>query len=195
MPAFRYVSRGVGLVTVESRSMDAGGTRDSGDEGTRDAGDQGRYAARLTVEEVMKPLPARLALHHSVAAARELMWAFDSSYMVVVAPATGKLLGVVLRRTLERGCESRGHDPEECPLVRHLKTDIDFCLVGERVDEVFGARPTSIPPVRSGRPPPEMRRRNAIPVIVVDEHKIPVGLLLRPRSRPIDGDTNSEERG
>jgi hypothetical protein len=111
------------------------------------------------------------------------MWAFGYSFLVVVAPVTGKLLGVVLRRTLERGCESRGHDPESCPLVRHLKTDIDFCMEDERVDEVFGSTPTTISPPGAGRPSPEMRRRNAIPVIVVDESKVPVGLLRRPRGR------------
>jgi CBS domain-containing protein len=133
---------------------------------------------------VMEPLPARLALHHSVAAARELMWAWGFSFLVVVAPVTGKLLGVVLRRTLERSCDSRGHDPESCPLVRHLKTDIDFCMEGERVGEVFGTAPTAIdtaPPAETERLDGERRRRNAIPVIVVDEHKVPVGLLRRPR--------------
>jgi CBS domain-containing protein len=130
--------------------------------------------------EVMGPLPARLALHHSVAAARELMWAVGYSFLVVVAPVTGKLLGVVLRRELERGCESRGHDSENCPLVRHLNTDVDFCLAGERVDEVFGTSAMAIMP-KTERGTPESRRRNAIPVVVVDEHRVPVGLLRRPR--------------
>jgi CBS domain-containing protein len=134
------------------------------------------------VEDVMHPLPARLALHHSVAAARELMWAVGYSFLVVVAPVTGKLLGVVLRRELERGCESRGHDPESCPLVRHLNTDVDFCLAGEPVDEVFGTSAVTISPKSSGRPSPETRRRNAIPVVVVDEDKVPVGILKRPRA-------------
>jgi CBS domain-containing protein len=132
--------------------------------------------------EVMDPLPARLALHHSSAAARELMWAAGYSFLVVVAPATGKLLGVVLRRALERGCRPRGHDPEMCPLVRHIETDVDFCLGGERVAEVFGGRPTAIATTRTGRPSPEARRRNAIPVIVVDEDKVPIGLLRRPKA-------------
>src|SRR5690606_5202917 len=83
--------------------------------------------------DVMQPLPARLTLQHSVAAARELMEFLDYSFLVVVAPATGKLLGVVLRRSLER-CEARGHDPESCMLLRHVKTDIDFCLESERLD-------------------------------------------------------------
>ena len=135
------------------------------------------------VGDVMDPLPARLALHHSVAAARELMYALDYSFLVVVAPVTGKFLGVVLRRTLERTCEQRGHDPESCPLVRHLKTDVDFCLETERVDEVFGARATAIQPPGSGRPAPEVRRRNALPVVVVDDFKVPVGLFRRPRIR------------
>jgi CBS domain-containing protein len=149
--------------------------------------DQGAAELRSTeisqplVGDVMEPLPARLALHHSVAAARELMAACRLSFMVVVAPVTGKLLGVVLRRTLERRCETRGHDPESCPLVRHVNTDIDFCVEDEPVSEVFGGRPMSIPSYREADAPPEARRRNAIPVIVVDADKVPVGLLRRPR--------------
>jgi len=138
--------------------------------------DGGLYAGDL-----MDPLPARLALHHSVAAALELMWAAGFSFLVVVAPVTGKLLGAVLRRNLEKGCEGHGHDPESCPLVRHLSTDIDFCLEGERIDEVFGDAATAIAARPGGRMSPELRRRNAIPVIVVDENKIPVGLLRRPK--------------
>lgn len=143
--------------------------------GTDDAGGS-------LVGDVMDPLPARLSLSHSVAAARELMFALDYSFLVVVAPVTGKFLGVVLRRTLERMCEQRGHDPESCPLVRHLKTDVDFCLETERVDEVFGAGATAIEPPGEGRPAPEVRRRNALPVVVVDDYKVPIGLLRRPRS-------------
>ncbi|MQA90497.1 MAG: hypothetical protein GEU90_09705 [Gemmatimonas sp.] len=140
------------------------------------ADEQRQFAGNL-----MEPLPARLALHHSVAAARELMLACRMSFMVVVAPATGKLLGVVLRRTLERRCEARGHDPETCPLVRHVRTDIDFCLEDEPVEDLFGRHPTKISPLRGSDATPEARRRSAIPVIVVDVEKVPVGLLRRPR--------------
>lgn len=129
--------------------------------------------------EVMQPLPARLSLQHSVVAARELMELLEYSFLIVVAPVTGKLLGVVLRRSLDR-CEARGHDPDECMLVRHIQTDIDFCLESERLDEVFGKGAASIPPP-GGRGSPEIRRRNALPVVVVDEYKVPVGLLRRPR--------------
>ena len=131
------------------------------------------------VADVMQPLPARLTLQHSVAAARELMELLEYSFLVVVAPATGKLLGVVLRRSLDR-CEARGHDPESCMLLRHVQTDIDFCMEMERLDEVFGRGVGSITPP-GGRGSPDIRRRNALPVIVVDEYKVPVGLLKRPR--------------
>jgi CBS domain-containing protein len=133
--------------------------------------------------DVMDPLPARLALHHSVSAAKELMSAAGYSFLVVVAPVTGKFLGVVMRRALERGCEPRGHDPESCPLVRHVETDVDFCLEFEPVDEVFGAAATSLAQGPDGKPSPEFRRRNALPVVVVDEFKVPIGLLRRPRGR------------
>ncbi len=154
-----------------------------GMDGARAASGEGNGADEpgVMAGDLMEPLPARLALHHSVAAARELMWAAGVSYLVVVAPSTGKLLGVVLRRNLEKGCESRGHDPEECPLVRHLSTDFDFAFEGELVSEIFGEAPTTLATPGEGRPPPEVRRRNAIPVIVVDEWKVPVGLLRRPR--------------
>jgi CBS domain-containing protein len=145
------------------------------------------------VGDAMDPLPAWLALHHSVAAARELMWAVGCSFLVVVAPVTGKLLGVVLRRNLEKGCESRGHDPESCPLVRHLSTDFDFCHEGETIDEIFGASPTALAAQAEGRGSPERRRRNAIPVIVVDEDKVPVGLLRRPRGSVVHGGRGARE--
>jgi CBS domain-containing protein len=148
---------------------------------------EAEHVTPVLVSERMSPLPARLALHHSVAAARELMWAAGFSFLVVVAPVTGKLLGVVLRRTLERGCEAKGHDPEVCPLVRHLKTDVDFCLAGEAVEEVFGRRPTAASPRRDGSTNPEARRRNAIPVVVVDEQKVPIGILRRPAPAEVDG--------
>jgi CBS domain-containing protein len=154
------------------------GLRDGSETGTGGAHDG---EAGTLAHEVMEPLPARLALHHSVAAARELMWMLGFSFLVVVAPVTGKLLGVVLRRTLERGCESRGHDAENCPLVRHLKTDIDFCHEAEPLAEIFGDTAISVGRRGVGRAAPEVRRRTAIPVIVVDEDKVPVGLLRRPR--------------
>lgn len=158
------------------------GTR--GVEGIAEEGSEGPIVA-----DVMQPLPARLTLRHSVAAARELMEVLEYSFLVVVAPATGKLLGVVLRRSLER-CEARGHDPESCMLVQHVKTDIDFCLETETLDEVFGKTPATIAPP-GGRGSPNIRRRNALPVVVVDEYKIPVGLLRRPR--PSESSAESEE--
>lgn len=161
----------------------------SADEAVAGAQDQVVYAG-----DVMEPLPARLALGHSVAAARELMWLAEYSFLVVVAPVTGKLLGVVMRRALEKGCESRGHDPESCPLVRHVETDIDFCMEDERVDEVFGSSPTAIGPKSRDRSSPEIRRRNAIPVIVVDEDKVPIGLLRRPRAPVEPAELTGEAR-
>lgn len=154
------------------------------------AAEGARPENRLLAGDLMDPLPARLALHHSVAAARELMWAAGYSFLVVVAPVTGKLLGVVLRRNLERGCESRGHDPESCPLVRHLFTDIDFAHEDEPVSEIFGEAPTAIAAPPSGRASPEQRRRNAIPVIVVDAEKVPIGFLRRPRGSLVLRDRN-----
>lgn len=128
----------------------------------------------------MKPLPAVLTLEHSVAAAREFMDAFGIPYLVVVAPSTGRMLGVVVDEALARTCEGEDHDPDDCPLVRHVETDIDFCLDSEKIDEVFGDGPDKIP--YAGAERGDSAHRADLPVIVVDEFKVPVGYLERPKA-------------
>jgi hypothetical protein len=129
--------------------------------------------------DFMKPIPARLSLQHTSALAAELMDAVGQPFLVVVAPVTGKLLGIVRRRALERRCQARGHDPEHCPLVRHLTTDIDFCLESESLSEIFDNRATGAEAVTPRNKNPRERRRLRRPLIVVNESKVPVGLLSR----------------
>lgn len=135
----------------------------------------------MTTEEtaagVMQPLPTTISLDRTAAEARARMREEDLSFLAVVAPETDKLMGVVLLGALERACASNGHNPEDCPLVLHLKTDIDFCFAGDRVAEVVGQDEVPAPAeTLAGR---KARVRRALPVLVVDEQKIPVGYLER----------------
>lgn len=132
---------------------------------------------KRTAEEVMQPLPATIPLNSTAAEARERMREEDLPYLVVVAPETEKLLGMVLLNALERACESNGHDPAECPVVQHLKTDIDFCFVEEPIAEAIGREPD----LASANTPAGRRTRvrRSLPVVVVDEQKVPVGFLER----------------
>lgn len=126
--------------------------------------------------DLMQPLPATIALGAKSATARAEMKKQDLSFLVVVAPDTEKLLGVVLRGALERACESNGHEPD-CPIAQHLKTGIDFCFIEERVAEAVGGEPDlSSMETRAAR---KARLRRSLPVIVVDEQKVPVGYLAR----------------
>jgi CBS domain-containing protein len=130
-----------------------------------------------TAAEAMQPLPATIRLDSTAAEARARMREEDLSFLVVVAPDTDKLLGVVLLGALERACEANGHDPESCHLVQHLKTDIDFCFVEERVAEAVGPEPdVASLETLAGR---KARVRRSLPVVVVDEQKVPVGYLER----------------
>lgn len=127
----------------------------------------------------MQPIPAMLTLEHSVMAACEIMDALDMSFLVIGAPATGRLLGIVVRDALDLSCREEGHDPDDCRLVNHLETDIDFCLESEPIDEVFGDSPASIRSSDAGASG-DQSIVAGLPVVVVDEYKLPVGLLSRP---------------
>jgi CBS domain-containing protein len=137
-----------------------------------------RTMAAMTAAETMAPIPELLGLRTTAAEARRRMEALDLPFMIVVAPATRKLLGAVLRTALERACGTNGHDPEECPVARHLEADIDFCFAGETLDEVLHDPDDGM----DGASALQQRRRRvrqSLPVVVVDEHKVPCGLLHR----------------
>jgi CBS domain-containing protein len=132
----------------------------------------------MTAAEAMTPIPELLGLGTTAAEARRRMATLDLPFMIVVAPATRKLLGAVLRTALERACVANGHDPEVCPIAQHLKADIDFCFAGETLDEVLHD-PDGEMEGASARHQRRRRVRQSLPVVVVDEHKVPCGLLHR----------------
>lgn len=130
-----------------------------------------------TAAEAMRPVVEPIELGSTTAAARDRMREENRAFLPVVAPGTGKLLGVVLRTAVERACESNGHDPETCPLVHHLKVDIDFCFTEDTVAEVLeGEADFGTTASAHAR---KARIRRSLPVIVVDERKVPVGVLVR----------------
>lgn len=131
-----------------------------------------------TAAEVMKPIPAPIPVNSTAAEARTRMEAEDLEFLTVVSPATGKLVGVVLRGALERACASNGHDPSTCILVEHLKKDVDFCFVRDAVNGVLSGGDDGVG-MNAGSPLRKRRLRISLPVIVVDSREVPVGLLVR----------------
>ncbi|MEX2572175.1 MAG: CBS domain-containing protein [Gemmatimonadota bacterium] len=130
-----------------------------------------------TAAATMTPAPSPLRLDATTADARFRMREEDVTFLPVVARETDKLLGVVLRSALERACEANGHDPSECRVSLHLKADIDFCFVEDSLGEVLSVEPQLEPyDVRGAR---KARVRRSLPVIVVDQDKVPVGILER----------------
>lgn len=91
--------------------------------------------------------------------ALKLMKAEATDFVPVTEVASGKLVGVVLRKAVERGCWGMGHDPERCPIDKHLKTEVRFCFESDGPDAVLEAA------VAEG------------PVVVVDSALMPIGIL------------------
>lgn len=110
--------------------------------------------------------------------ARRRMEELDVAFMVVVAEENDELLGVVLRGVLERGCEANGHAPRECPVTRHLKADVDVCFADDPVEEALEAGEADAQDM-SALARRRRRVRRSLPVIVVDERRVPLGLLAR----------------
>lgn len=126
-----------------------------------------------TAREAMQPMDRWIELEQTADAALNLMQEEDLEFLPVVTPDTHKFLGVVLRRALERGCVEMGHDTTECRLVNHLKADVDFCFEGEPLDAALSTPEEEYDNQRT-------RRRLSLPVIVVDEQKVPIGMIERP---------------
>jgi CBS-domain-containing membrane protein len=132
----------------------------------------------MTAREIMQPLPFAVTPQTLAAAALEVMRREDVQFLPVVAADSERFLGVVLRRALELGCANIGHWESECAVVSHLKVDVDFCLQSELVDEVLQDTSTAEEHA-AGRHNSRIRTRLRLPVIVVDENKVPVGMIER----------------
>lgn len=132
----------------------------------------------MTAKEAMQPLPPLVSLKRSAAEALEIMQSANSEFLPVVAPETERFMGVVLRKGLEHGCERMGHIPAECPLLSHLMADAEFCFKDEPVepllDETAG-RSELVAGLRDR----SIRKRLSVPIIVVDERKVPIGMIPR----------------
>lgn len=109
----------------------------------------------------VRPIPVVVEIQDTTGRALDIMNADGLDFLPVVAEQTGKLLGVVLRKGIERGCWGMGHDPDICPMQNHLKTGIQFAFEDEPLD------PSTV----------EIAARE--PVVVVDRQLRPVGILLR----------------
>jgi CBS domain-containing protein len=132
----------------------------------------------MTAREIMQPLPCAVTPQTLAAEALEVMRREDVHFLPVVAADSERFLGVVLRRALELGCAEIGHRASECAVVSHLKADVDFCLHSEPADEVV--QDTSAAEEHAaGRHNSRTRTRLRLPVIVVDENKVPVGMIER----------------
>jgi CBS domain-containing protein len=129
-------------------------------------------------KEIMRPLPPNVTPQTLASEALDTMRRESSAFLPVVAPGSERFLGVVLRRALERGCVAMGHRAAECLVLNHVKADVDFCFQDDVADEVlnygvedvgFSADP------RSAKARADLR----LPVIVVDEQKVPIGMIER----------------
>lgn len=104
-------------------------------------------------------VPEVVDLTQVAARALDVIQREDLPYLPVVAEDTGKLVGVVMRKGLERGCHPMGHDPEGCPIPTHLKTGVEFWFEDDRFDAGV------------------LERANEEPVVVVDRDLRPVAIV------------------
>ncbi len=128
-----------------------------------------RVADGTRVTGWMRPLPAILPAFATAAAARRRLRLEGQEFLVVVAPATGRLLGAVDREALapRACCHRRG---ERCTVVQHLAPDVHFCFTDEKAEEVIDEEADL---ARHGMVP--ARRR--IPLLVVNGQMQPLGIF------------------
>lgn len=126
----------------------------------------------------MQPLPPFVGLQSSAAEALEILRRTDAEFLPVVTPDTEKFMGVVLRKGLERGCERMGHNPSECPLLNHLMADAEFCFKDEPVEPLL-RETVEEGEFLTGLRDRSIRKRLSLPIIVVDEWKVPIGMVER----------------
>lgn len=110
-------------------------------------------------EERVRLIPAVVKVNDVTGAALDIIQREDLPYLPVVAEDTGKLVGVVMRKGLERGCWAMGHKPDRCPMANHLKTGVEFWFEDEPLDARV------------------LRKANDEPVVIVDHELKPVGII------------------
>ena len=66
------------------------------------------------------PITAR----STVRAALQLMNCKQTHVLPVIDDQTGRVVGIVLRQALERGCLKMGHNPDECLIAHHTMREV-----------------------------------------------------------------------
>lgn len=107
----------------------------------------------------VRRVPETVGISGVTGVALDIIRREDLHYLPVVAEETGKLVGVVMRKGLERGCSGMGHDPDRCPIQNHLKTDVEFWFEDDPLDEAA------------------LERAKQEPVVVVDCDLKPVAIV------------------
>jgi hypothetical protein len=123
------------------------------------------------VRDRMRPLRRTVQAFGPASHASSLMDRDGLEFLAVVAPGTGKLVGVVDREVLGRVCPHAGHEAGDCPLMNHVSFSAEFCLEDEALDEWADDH--------VDREELHLEYPTG-PIIVVDEAKRPLGYLPRP---------------
>lgn len=111
----------------------------------------------------VRPIATVVRIQETTARALDAMNEEALDFIPVVGMETGKLLGIVLRNGIERGCLGMDHDPATCGVQNHLKTAVTTCFGDEPLDPALLAD--------AGRKP----------LVVVDRHMRPIGVLREER--------------
>jgi hypothetical protein len=125
-----------------------------------------------TAAEVLQPLRGTIPVFASTESARRRIEREGHSFLVVVAPGTGRLVGAVDRATLAQRacCRLAG---QACTVARHLATDLAFCFAEEVAADVLQDEAEL---ADQGRVP----RGRSIPWVVVDRQLMPLGIFTPP---------------
>lgn len=86
-------------------------------------------------EDRIRGVPDTVGISDVTGVALGIIRRENLQYLPVVAEDTGKLVGVVMRKGLERGCWGMGHDLELCRIQNHLKTEVEFWFEDDPLDE------------------------------------------------------------
>lgn len=110
-------------------------------------------------EDRVRRVPEPVEISDVTGAALAIIRRDNLQYLPVVAEDTGKLVGVVMRKGLERGCWGMGHDLDRCRIHHHLKTDVEFWFEDDPLDESA------------------LEKANQEPIVIVDRDLKPVAIV------------------